>query len=670
MIVEQRHVPRRFTVRRGWLRVLTSLAVVGIALGASAPAAQTTTTPQQPSVQYPRLPSETPARLAPAADSFDYVTRDVMIPMRDGVKLRTVIVVPRGAKRAPILLSRTPYNAGATQAFAPSAHMGEGNDYYAREFVVESGYIRANQDVRGKHGSEGDYVMNRPLSGPQNPTPVDQSTDTYDTIDWLVHNVPETNGNVGILGISYDGFLSLMALVNPHPALKVAVPMNPMVDGWLGDDWFHYGAFRQQMMSYIYNQQATRGSDALWWTTHFDDYEMFMQAGSAGELARRRGLEQLGFWRKILEHPAYDAFWRDQAMDKVLAAQPLKVPVMLVHSLWDQEDIHGAIAVYAAVEPKDAANDKVFLVIGPWSHGQEFRDGSSLGDLRLGSDTALYFRQRILRPFLDQYLKDGAPKADVAPVTAFETGTGAWQRLPAWPAGCQTGCAVTPTPLYLRAGSTVAFDPPKAGDATFDEYVSDPAKPVPYRARPIRAVYAPDSTWRQWLVDDQREASGRPDVIAFVSDVLTAPVKISGRPIANLVASTSGTDSDWVVKLIDVYPDEVAGQPAMGGYQLMVSADIFRGRYRESLETPKALSPDVALKYTIALPTANHVFRPGHRIMVQVQSSWFPLYDRNPQTFVPNIFWAKATDYRRAVQRIYHAPGQASFIELPLVKTP
>jgi putative CocE/NonD family hydrolase len=481
--------------------------------------------------------------------------------------------------------------------------------------------------------------------------------------------VPETNGKVGIIGISYDGFLPLMALVNPHPALKVSVPMNPMVDGWMGDDWFHHGAFRQQMMPYMYEQAGSRKSDVKWWTTHYDDYDTYMQAGSAGEMGRRRGLEQVGFWRKLLEHPSYDAFWRDQAVDRILAAQPLNVPVMLVHSLWDQEDIYGAPAVYKAIEPKDSGNDKVFLVMGPWFHGQAIRDGSALGALRFGSDTALTFRREILRPFLDQHLKDGAPKADIPPVAAFETGTNTWRRLNAWPAGCATGCTITPTPLYLTASLRAGFTAPRAGDAAFAEYVSDPSKPVPFRSRPIRPVSAADGTWRQWLVDDQREASGRPDVVAFVSDVLTAPVKISGQPMANLVASTSGTDSDWIVKLIDVYPDEVAGQPALGGYQLMVSGDIFRGRYRESFETPQAIASGTPLVYRFGLPTANHVFLSGHRIMVQVQSSWFPLYDRNPQAFVPNIFLAKPGDYQKAVQRIYHAPGQATFIELPVVST-
>jgi len=618
--------------------------------------------------QTPTLPSERPEKIEPTNYGFDYVRREVMIPMRDGVKLHTVILVPKGAKGAPILLTRTPYNATELTTHINSSHLGPSLYGYdnATDVIVEGGYIRVVQDIRGKYGSEGDYVMNRPLHGPQNPTPVDHATDTYDSIDWLIKNVPESNGKVGILGISYDGFLPLMALVNPHPALKVSIPMNPMVDGWRGDDWFHNGAFRQQGMSYIYDQEATRANDVKWWTSHFDDYDMFMEAGSAGELGRRRGLDQIGFWRKLLEHPSYDTWWQDQAVDKILAAQPLKVPVMLVHSLWDQEDIYGDIAVYKAIKPKDTNNDKVFLVLGPWHHGQEIREGSALGDIKFNSDTALTFRQEILRPFLDHYLKDG-PKADIASVMAFETGTNRWQRLPAWPAGCASGCVIHPTPFYLRAGSKASFDEAKSGEAAYDEYVSDPAKPVPYRARPIDGT-----SWSRWLVDDQREASGRPDVAVFTSDILNAPVKISGEPIVNLIASTSGTDSDWVVKVIDLYPDEVAGQPNMGGYQLMISADILRGRYRESLSEAKPITANVPLRYRFALPTANHVFLPGHRIMVQVQSSWFPLYDRNPQTFVPNIFWAKPGDYRKADQRIYHKAGDTklqSFVELPLVTT-
>jgi putative CocE/NonD family hydrolase len=649
------------------LASVPALAVVGASVGALLLAASSTGQSARAT-----LASEIPAKFAPVTSRFDYERREAMIPMRDGVKLYTVILVPKGAKNAGMVLTRTPYAAKALTSHSASSHLGPilyGYDN-ATDVLVEDGYIRVVQDVRGKYRSEGDYVMNRPLRGPLNPTEVDHATDTYDTIDWLVKNVPESNGRVGIIGISYDGFTPLMALFHPHPALKVAVPMNPMVDGWMGDDWFHNGAFRQQGMSYIYDQEATRKNNEKWWTSAFDDYDTFLSAGSAGELGREHGMEQLGFWRKILEHPSYDAFWRDQAVDKLLAKEPLQVPVMLVHSLWDQEDIYGAPAVYRAIEPKDTGNDKVFLVLGPWHHGQAIWDGSSLGPIKFDSDTALTFRQQILRPFLARYLKDGAPKADIPPVFAFETGANVWRRLPAWPAGCASGCEVKATPLYLAADGKLGFAAPKAGDAPFDEYVSDPARPVPFDGRPsIPATYDKGESWKQWLVSDQREPSGRTDVAVFVSGVLTGPVRIAGQPIANLVASTSGTDSDWVVKLIDVYPDEVANDPPMGGYQLMIAADVFRGRYRESLETPKPIASNQPLLYRFALPTANHVFLPGHRIMVQVQSSWFPLYDRNPQTFVPSVFWAKPSDYRKAVQRVYHSaePGQASFIDLPLV---
>src|SRR5579884_973902 len=415
--------------------------------------------------QYPNYPSETPEHFQVNQSTWDYTRRAVDIPMRDGVKLHTVILIPKGAKNAPILLTRTPYDADALTSHNASSHLGPilwGYDN-ATEVIVQGGYIRVVQDIRGKYHSEGDYVMNRPLHGSLNPTPVDESTDTYDSIDWLVKNIPESNGKVGILGISYDGFLPLMAIVNPHPALKVSVPMNPMVDGWMGDDWFHNGAFRQQNMPYIYEQEATRKNDEKWWTDHFDDYDLYME-GSTGEIGRTHGLEQVGFWRQLLAHPSYDDWWQEQAMDKILAEQPLKVPVMLVHSLWDQEDIYGAPAVYKAIKPKDVNNDKVFLVLGPWHHGQEIRDGNTLGPLRFHSDTGLYFRQHILRPFLDQYLKDDAPKADVAPVTAFITGEDKWERLQSWPAGCESGCAPKPTPLYLNGNLKLSFSAPARSD--------------------------------------------------------------------------------------------------------------------------------------------------------------------------------------------------------------
>jgi putative CocE/NonD family hydrolase len=614
--------------------------------------------------------SEMPQMFTPREASFDYVKRVAMIPMRDGVKLYTLILIPRGAQRAPMLLTRTPYGAEARIAPNPSAHLAEVIDStdVADDAVIRGGYIRVLQDVRGKHKSEGDYVMNRPLIGPLNPTNVDHSTDTYDTIEWLVHNTPESNGRVGILGISYDGFTALMALFHPHPALRAAVPINAMVDGWMGDDWFHNGAFRVSTLEYAHDQEATRESSVKWWSDHYDDYDTWLAAGFVGEMARMHGLDQVGFIAKVFAHPAYDAFWQGQAIDKLLAKEPLSVPVMLVHSLWDQEDIYGNIAVYKAIKPQDPDNSKVFLVAGPWFHHQQRLDGSAIGAIQFGSDTAQYFRLHLLRPFLDHFLKDDAPALAIAPVNAFETGTNEWEALPGWPMGCAAGCRIERVPLYLNAGGGLGFATPAAKASGVESYVSDPAKPVPYLPRPIHIEgSAGERSWQTWLVTDQREASGRPDVISFTSEVLREPLKISGEPIANLIAATSGTDVDFVVKLIDVYPDDVGREHKMGGYELMISADILRGRYREGFDAPKPVPAGAKQLYRFRLPTANHVFLPGHRVMVQVQSSWFPLYDRNPQSYVKNIFFATAADYQKATIKVF-AGARASFVDLPLVK--
>ena len=644
------------TLKRTAVRLLPLLAATGLC-AAAAP-------------QYPALPSETPEQFDRPTAGADFDVREEMIPMRDGVKLKTFVLVPHGAQRAGMLLTRTPYDAKHMTAQRPSLHMASRLYGYDNpiETLAEGGYIRVVQDIRGKYGSEGDYLMNRPMLGPLNPTPVDESTDTWDTIDWLVKNVPESNGRVAVLGISYDGFTSLTPLVHPHPALKAVVPMNPMVDGWRGDDWFHNGAFRQNSVTYIYEQAGTRANDELWQSGYYDDYDQYMSAGSAGAIGRMHKLEQVGFWRKILEHPAYDAFWSEQAMDRILAREPLAVPTMLVAGLWDQEDIYGAIAVYKALYADAAKRDNLFLVIGPWYHGQQIDPGSSIGAIQLGMDTSLYFQRKLLAPFLAHYLKDAPAATLPAHVTAFRTGTNEWDSMPAWPAACGGKCTPVTKPLYLKAGGALGFEAPAAGGDAFDEYVSDPAKPVPYRTRPTRPVdYDSPTGWRFWLVDDQREFSGRTDVVTYATPPLSEAVAISGEPIANLVASTSGTDADWVVKLIDVYPDEVAGQPEMGGYQLAVAMDIFRGRYREGFTVAKPVKANEPLAYRFALPTTNHVFRPGHRIMVQVQSSWFPLYDRNPQSFVPNIFLAQPADFHKATQRIWHAPGKASEVELPVV---
>lgn len=608
---------------------------------------------------------ERPARYVPATDQYGYVRRVVDIPMRDGVKLRTVIAIPRGAKGAGLLMTRTPYSAEKMASDNPGIYAAlPGGPDSADDAITAGGYIRVFQDVRGMYGSEGAYAMNPAPAGTRyNPTKTDDSTDAYDTIDWLVKNVPESNGRVGIIGISYDGFLSLMPLINPHPALKVAVPMNPMVDGWKGDDWFHNGAFRQTMMSYMLSQQATRDASAKWVSDTADDYDWYLKGGSAGAIAKRQGLDQVGFWRKVSEHAAYDDYWQAQAMDRVLGRQPLKVPTMIVHSLWDQEDIYGGPAAYHALEAKDTANDMVFLSIGPWHHGQGAGDGAQLGAVKWDADTAKWWRRTVLAPFLAHYLKSDQPAMDVAPVTAFQSGANRWQRLTAWPAPG----AATATPLYLKPAGALGFDRAAGGARTAD-YLSDPAAPVGYRARPVRPTFSPQSTWRTWLADDQRAVSGRPDVLVFQTDVLTAPVTVAGAPEVNLTASTSGTDSDWVVKLIDVFPDGRTADRDMAGYQFGVAMDIFRGRYRESASSPKPLKANAPLKYRFALPTTNHVFQPGHRIMVQVQSSWFPLYDRNPQRFVPNIMVAKREDYVKATQKITVAGPDASFISLPVAK--
>ena len=614
---------------------------------------------------------ETPAQFTPRVDSFDYLKREVMIPMRDGVKLKTLILIPRGAARAPMLLTRTPYGATARIGAKASAHLAaviDVNDV-ADDAVLNGGYIRVLQDVRGKHGSEGEYVMTRPLRGPLNPTDVDHSTDTYDTIDWLVKNTPESNGKVGILGISYDGFTSLMALVHPHPALRAAVPINAMVDGWIGDDWFHRGAFRLDSLTYVHDQEATRDSGLEWWTDHYDDYDTWLAAGSAADMARKHGLEQTGFAAKLMAHPSYDAFWQGQALDKILAQQPpTGVAVMFVHSLWDQEDIYGNIAMWKALAPFETADSDLYLVIGPWFHHQQRLDGSAIGAIRFGADTARYFRVSILRPFLDHYLKDEAPPLNLAKVSAFETGSNRWLALPAWPMGCAAGCRIDHEKLYLQPGGLLGFAAPAPAKPDYESYVSDPAKPVPYLPRPIHIGGEEGAkSWQTWLVSDQRHAASRTDVLSFTSPPLTDAVKISGEPIANLLAATSGTDGDFVVKLIDVYPDEVGRQAELGGYQLMISADILRGRYRQSFSAPQPIPADQKQLYRFTLPTANHVFLPGHRIMVQVQSSWFPLYDRNPQRYVENIFFAQPGDYQKATIKVFDSGRESSFIDLPVV---
>ena len=591
----------------------------------------------------------------------DFVKRVVMIPMRDGVKLYTVIVMRKGVKNGPILLSRTPYDAKESTARVKSQSITEILAAMDAEFV-DDGYIRVYQDIRGLHHSEGQFVMTRPIVGPLNNTGIDESTDAYDTIDWLVKHVPETNGKVGIVGSSYLGFTTLMAEINPHPALKAAVPQSPMVDTWIGDDSFHNGAFRNPTMDYVVEQSTAKAEGG--WVPHVgvgDDYTRYLEAGSSGDYARRWGIDKYPFMQKLMQNPAYTAFWSLQAVDKWMASRPLSVPTMLVVGQWDQEDSYGAPAVYKVLKPKDKNNDMVSLVIGPWRHSGVNHYGYDLGALTFTGDTSNEFRVKYMKPFFDHYLK-GAPDPHTPQVLTYATGINAWEQSPRWPMG-------TLTPLYLGDHFTASFSSSAA--AGHDDYVSDPSKPVPFIPRPINMADA--TQWKPWLVRDQRFVSDRTDVLVYQTTALDKPVHIMGAPQVDLFAATSGTDSDWVVKIIDVYPNtspepaDQGSKPGMAGFELPIGIEIFRGRYVHGFDKPQALTPGKVEEYKFGLPNVDHVFLPGHKIMVQVQSTLFPLYDRNPQTYVENIFNAQPGDYKAATQSIHRGGDTASSVLLPLV---
>jgi len=599
------------------------------------------------------------------AKVFDqgYTERAVMIPMRDGVKLKTFIFIPHGAQGAPILMGRTPYNAARYEA-----------SMRADKFLL-AGYIRVYQDVRGKYGSEGDYVMTRPIRGPFNPTDTDHSTDAWDTIDWLVKNVPESNGRVGIMGNSYDGFTTAMALIDPHPALKAAVPVGPLLDAWMGDDWFHYGAFRQMMLGYVHMQTGQRGAGVIAPSETYDKYEEFLRLGSVADYAHYNGLDQLPFVQQVLAHPAYDAYWQGRAVDKVLVARPSSVPTLWTQGLWDQEDMWGANHVWRELKAGGhEANN--WLVLGPWNHIQAWGNAASLGPNQWHADTSYQYQQEMMLPFLNEHLR-GGPPANLARVTVYNTQEKRWQKFATWPTACDKGCAANLQPLFLKEGFALSFEPPaqaKGGDS----YISDPANPVPFLPRPVVDPFGEFGAtgglgesydpWSKWLVHDQRFVDGRPDVLSYETEVLTQPVRVQGVPVADLRVMTTGTDGDFVVKLIDVFPSKDYTNPKASGYQLPIASDIFRARYRNSFEHPSAMPANQPQQVRFELPNVNHVFQPGHRIMVQIQSTLFPLYDRNPQTFVPNIFYAKAADYRKAEVTILRSKAQPTAVLLPVVK--
>ncbi len=639
---------------------LKLVLLASIAFAGMAPAQDRTSPAPAPAVSPTGAGGDIPAEFVPPITARDYVKRVEMIPMRDGTKLYTVIVYPKGITNAPIVLTRTPYNAKGRANRSDSSSI-LATLPLADEMFVKAGYIRVYQDIRGKYGSEGDYVVTRPVIGPLNPTKVDHVTDAYDTIDWLVNkaNLPESNGRVGMIGSSYEGFTVVMALLNPHPALKVAAPQSPMIDGWMGDDWFHYGAFRLANIAWLGGQTGYKGAGKAPPTGGYDDYENFRDVGSAGDWAKKSGYDQLPYWQRMVSHPAYDGFWQGQALDKLLAASPSNVPTIWEQGLWDQEDMYGAITSWETLKAKGKLGNN-HLVMGPWRHSQVNREGRSLGAFQWNGDTAQQYREQMILPYFNQYLKDG-PAVSLPAAAIYNTGENHWDNLATWPLACETGCAAPLKPIYLQAGGALGFDKAAAGG---DSYVSDPSKPVPHLPRPVNFG---DGRWGDWLVSDQRGVDGRPDVMTYTTDALTTPVRVSGAPIADIFAKTTGTDGDFIVKVIDVYPAENASDPKMGGYQLAISQDIFRGRYRDSFAKPTAIPANKVQEYKFRLPTVNHVFQPGHKIMVQVQSSQFPLYDRNPQTFVPNIFLAKKSDYKAATVTIVRGGPQSSAVLLPVV---
>ena len=615
------------------------------------PAAADPVTPMTPDVV---------AAYDPVLPGADFIRREVMIPMRDGTKLYTAIVMKKGTRNAPILLARSPYDAHADTHRTVSLRAVDVVSALDADFVTD-GYIIVSQDIRGLHRSDGVFVMNRPLAGPLNQTGIDESTDAYDTIDWLVKNVPETNGKVGVIGSSYLGFTALMAEINPHPALKAAVPESPMVDGWMGDDWFHNGAFRVSGLDYGLEQSTGKGATSTAIPRGAgDDYSAYLAAGSAGDYAKAFGIDAVPFTRKLTENPAYTPFWSLQAVDKWLAARPLTVPTMLEVGEWDQEDSYGAPAVWKALKDQPSAPGRLHLVIGPWRHSGANHYGFELGALTFAGDTAAQWRREWMKPFLDHYLKDG-PDPQTPPVLTYAAGIDKWEASPTWPMG-------KPTPFYLGADRSAAFASPASAGVV--RYVADPADPVPFLPRPISL--GDGMQWKPWLVHDQRFVDGRPDVVTFTGAALASPVHIMGAPAVDLFLSTSGSDTDVVVKLLDIYPDDVpegasqGSKSSLAGFELPVGIEIFRGRYLHSFAEPQPLAPGKVNRFRFNLPNVDYVFLPGHRIAVQVQSSLFPLYDRNPQSFVPNIFFAKPADYKPATIGIWYGGENASAVLLPV----
>jgi len=575
-------------------------------------------------------PQEVSSRPVPQFDR-----RTAMIPMRDGVRLFTIIVTPHVASEPlPILLERTPYGTNVNPD--PS--------------LVADGYVFVSQDIRGRNRSEGGFVMNRPARDARDSAAVDETTDAWDTVEWLIHNVPDNNGRVGVTGISYPGWLAEVVLLGPHPAVKAVSPQAPMTDTWMGDDFFHQGAFRLTYgLGYSWGMEGETAGMGQWPAMGDDPFDWYLSFPSLKALTDSTGAMRIPTWRRFVEHPSYDSVWQRRAFQRLVTR--LSVPTLSVGGWWDQEDLYGPQATYSALERLDSTGVNV-LVIGPWFHTQWWGPGGqSLGNLRFGSATADSFLLNIQAPWFRYWLKgrgDGRfPEAQL-----FDAGVNRWRSFDRWPPR-----EATVRRLYLQPSSRLSFGPPSERSG-FDAYSADPANPVPYQRRPV------GREWHLWMTEDQRFVDGRPDVVTWQTAPLQEDVMIAGDVTARLFASTTGSDADWVVKLIDVYPDSVPGRPEMSGYQLMVAGDILRGRYRRSFERAEPIRSNAVESYVVDLHQQCYTFQRGHRIMVQVQSSWFPLYDRNPQTYVPNIFLAPASAYRAQTHRIYRTSAQSSHVEV------
>lgn len=588
-----------------------------------------------------------------ARDSFTqsitaYNKQDIMIPMRDGVKLHTVIFTPKeNTAPLPILIQRTPYGASVSEDY---------NILNVPFFsnMAKEGYIFVFQDIRGKYKSEGTMQIHQPITHLKQKGSIDESTDTWDAVDWLVKNLPNNNNKVGILGISYPGWLALVGAIDPHPSLKAASEQACMGDLFLGDDFHHNGAFRLSYgMEYTYEVEYDKTTDSDFPFPQYDLYDWYLKLGSLKNVNEKYFHHKIPTWNSFVDHPNYDAYWQKNSPLSYVS-HPY-IPMLHVGGYYDQEDINGPQLMYGQMEKKDSFN-RNYLILGPWNHGGWGRmKGDSLGKIPFEKNTGDDFRD-MQKEWFDFWLK-GIGNGKFNEANCFQTGSDVWKSYNTWPPK-----EATIKKLYAGANNKCSFEKPTT--TSYVSYISDPAHPVPYRTLPIEATYGPGSRWKPWQVEDQRFVYTRPDVVSFTSDSLQNDLTVTGKIMAHLFASTSGTDADWIVKLIDVYPAFDSKSLSMSGYQFPVAMEVFRGRFRKSFSNPTPLTPGKPEEYLIDLHDINHVFLKGHRIMIQVQSSWFPLIDRNPQKYVPNIFEAKDTDYIKAEQRIY----SNTYIELPVMK--